>query len=422
MVQENTKRRRLSESTAQGRDDVGRRSKAARFNLHTLKRLKEAVERDPEIDLTQKFPSDYPDRLAEMRNLACKGFNRRLTHELIRANSSIDRPDPSVTDGLRALPPDDDIRMSLRPEDPITIRYPLSEAVRKLLAEGSLVNMADVCSETELPQALLRLMWRSEVLWKSAFPRNKMVFKCDSTTVIKAIRRAEDYTEYTALQYLETHKPALPAPRPLGLICMSGVSLIFMSYIPETTLREIWAQLGHSQKISVQNQLNDILTDLRSLTHPDGTPLGGVGGEGCKDVRRHLRRSMVPIMNVGDFEDFQFPDPNCGGHVFVNLLRQLSPLRQSSPPPTIKCVFTHGDIRPDNITVKVSNDGDCRVTGLLDWEYSGFYPEYYESIKSTNCMATNEHDDWYLFLPQCISVQHYQAWWSLNRIWTTLIE
>jgi hypothetical protein len=346
-----------------------------------------------------------------------------MNSRLIHANSSLDGPNTSVAGGLTALPHDDDIRMSLRPEDPATVRYPLSESVRKLLAEDPSVSMTEVSfSETELPRALCSLMWRSEVLWKSEFPHKKMVFKCDPATVVKAVRHAKDYTEYTTLQYLEMHTPTVPAPRPLGLIDMNGVSLIFISYIPETTLREIWAQLHYSQKISVQNQLNQILTDLRSLPFPNGIPLGGVGGEGCKDARRHLRRSTVPIMNIDDFENFQLPDPNFTGHILVKLLRQLSPLRQSSPPLTIKCVFTHGDIRPDNIAVKLTANGDCLVTGLLDWEYSGFYPEYYESIKSTNCMAPNEHDDWYLFLLQCISLQHYQGWWFINRIWTTLIE
>lgn len=39
------------------------------------------------------------------------------------------------------------------------------------------------------------------------------------------------------------------------------------------------------------------------------------------------------------------------------------------PPP----VFTHGDLNPFNILV----NGD-RVVGILDWEFSGWYPYYWE--------------------------------------------
>jgi hypothetical protein len=52
-------------------DDVAApayRSKAARFNAHTLKRLQAAVEQDPEIDLTTRLPMDYSSRLTEMRD------------------------------------------------------------------------------------------------------------------------------------------------------------------------------------------------------------------------------------------------------------------------------------------------------------------------------------------------------------------
>jgi hypothetical protein len=49
------------------------RPKAARFNAHTLKRLQVAVEQDPEVDLTTKFPIEYI-RLTEMRETDKKIF------------------------------------------------------------------------------------------------------------------------------------------------------------------------------------------------------------------------------------------------------------------------------------------------------------------------------------------------------------
>lgn len=40
-------------------------------------------------------------------------------------------------------------------------------------------------------------------------------------------------------------------------------------------------------------------------------------------------------------------------------------------------VFTHGDFRPPNIIVK-----DGRVSAIIDWELSGWYPEYWEFAKA----------------------------------------
>lgn len=46
------------------------RSKAARFNAHTLRKLSRALSRDQEIDLISQMPIKYSDRLADMRDSA----------------------------------------------------------------------------------------------------------------------------------------------------------------------------------------------------------------------------------------------------------------------------------------------------------------------------------------------------------------
>lgn len=57
-----------------------RKSKAARFNAHTLKKLQAAVSDDPEIDLTTRMPIEYSNRLTGMRSAVdhslCKHSNK----------------------------------------------------------------------------------------------------------------------------------------------------------------------------------------------------------------------------------------------------------------------------------------------------------------------------------------------------------
>ncbi|RJE24597.1 Phosphotransferase enzyme family [Aspergillus sclerotialis] len=154
--------------------------------------------------------------------------------------------------------------------------------------------------------------------------------------------------------------------------------------------------------------------DLRSLPYPPGTSFGGVGGSGCKDIRRHLRRNNKQITDLSDFEDFLLDGSHSGGGVFAELIRQLSSPTHSPLSPSI--VFTHGDLRPDNIVVDMGNGSEWIVTGLLDWEYSGFYPEYYEAVKCTNCLAPYEENDWFLYLPDCVSPKNYAHWWLLDRV------
>lgn len=42
--------------------------------------------------------------------------------------------------------------------------------------------------------------------------------------------------------------------------------------------------------------------------------------------------------------------------------------------------FTHADLHPSNIMV--SSDSPCRVSALIDWAQSGWYPDYWEYCKA----------------------------------------
>ncbi|KAH8781269.1 hypothetical protein F5883DRAFT_539771 [Diaporthe sp. PMI_573] len=50
-------------------------------------------------------------------------------------------------------------------------------------------------------------------------------------------------------------------------------------------------------------------------------------------------------------------------------------------------VFTHGDIHPRNILVEKDGDGGSgvRITGLIDFKSSGFYPDYWEFAEMMAC-------------------------------------
>jgi aminoglycoside phosphotransferase (APT) family kinase protein len=50
-------------------------------------------------------------------------------------------------------------------------------------------------------------------------------------------------------------------------------------------------------------------------------------------------------------------------------------------------VFTHGDIAPRNIMV----DESAHITGIIDWELAGWYPEYWEYA---NMMKPSGDVDW----------------------------
>jgi aminoglycoside phosphotransferase len=296
------------------------------------------------------------------------------------------------------------------PTDPSDIVRPLSDAVKSILDIHS--DKASLAQGFELTNALARTLKNSEIIWQSKSSSNRYVAKLSSNLAVKSFRGISDFTEYTSMEFLELHKPHLPVPRPHGLITAGGSAYLFMALVPGISLNKIWPELQEEQKMDLSNELNFIFLDLRQLECPDGTPLGGPGGEGCKDTRRHTRVSEVPLYSSSEFWDFQYSGARAGSQVYLQFLRQLT-----SPFQARNCVFTHGDLRTENIMVQFGKDGKYRISGIIDWEMGGFYPADFECTKVTNTFATDEMEDWYLYLPWCISPARFPSKWLADLIW-----
>ncbi len=72
-------------------------------------------------------------------------------------------------------------------------------------------------------------------------------------------------------------------------------------------------------------------------------------------------------------------------------------------------VMTHSDIRPQNILVQYTAPRSIKITGLIDWEMSGAYPEYWEYVKALNGVNC-DLSDWYSYLPTGVIGDHSDAW------------
>jgi len=59
----------------------------------------------------------------------------------------------------------------------------------------------------------------------------------------------------------------------------------------------------------------------------------------------------------------------------------------------------HGDLDPRNMLVVDSSDGGVCLSGIIDWEASGFYPEYWEHLTAPNTRDTGDESDWWTHLP-----------------------
>ncbi len=288
--------------------------------------------------------------------------------------------------------------------------YPLSDAVKsKFQSYDEGTNFED---GTRLAITLSKILDGIKIISRSGSSKRRFVGELGSEIVVKVTPDISDFTEYTSLQYLELHKPQLPTPRPQGLVVCGQSTYLFLSRIPGSTLAQLWPLLQKPQKESLSKDLDMILSDLRQLERPAGMALGGVAKEGCKDARRNVKTCETPFYSASDFWHFQYSGAPVGSQVYLKFLRDLTIPFQAS-----KCVFAHGDLRMDNIIVQLQDDNTCRVSGIVDWEMSGFYPEDFECTKITNTFATNETDDWYLYLPSCVSPTRYPSRWLADFAW-----
>ena len=287
------------------------------------------------------------------------------------------------------------------------IIYALSDETRKVLSSSMEPDSGSELIEASIVILLSRMILSCEELWE--FPTRGVVLKCNSRLAAKIIKGNNDYTEYTSMQYLEEHAPDVPAPRPHGLVKFGSARIMSMTYFPSTTLESAWPNLTHENKLLIQHQLNDIFLKLRALTSTGVEHiLGGVNGEGVEDLRRDGHKTSETISTVAAFEDFQFSIPPHNTSSFVKFLRSLL------PPASSTVVFTHGDVRTANIMVDIDQTGIYHVTGIIDWETSGFYPEYFESSKILYLFRLYKEEDWWQYLPPCIAPAKNPERWLID--------
>ena len=173
--------------------------------------------------------------------------------------------------------------------------------------------------------------------------------------------------ESQALRF--AHSLQLPAPTDHRVTTSDAETEIVMDFIEGECLEEAWPPMNPEQKQSVAEQLRDIVTVMRSA--PLDQRRFGVFDGPTRDCRQ-----------FSDYFGGQF-ESEVEFNAFVLDLLRGTPLaiRRALGDALSACsdhriVFTHGDLTSRDIIVK-----EGRIQALLDWEYAGWYPEFWEFVK-----------------------------------------
>jgi len=148
-----------------------------------------------------------------------------------------------------------------------------------------------------------------------------------------------------------------------------------MDRIPGRTLEDVWASLSWFNTIKLAFQLRRFVQHLRSITSPVA---GSLATGECRSFYLEDRYGLPARCGPRDMEYFFGFWTN-----FTSMRKAIQTADQPIIPtqklPTEPFVFTHHDLAPRNILLSPSDE-----LWLLDWEYAGFYPIYFEYAAMQN--------------------------------------
>ncbi|EPS37880.1 hypothetical protein H072_8489 [Dactylellina haptotyla CBS 200.50] len=233
--------------------------------------------------------------------------------------------------------------------------------------------------------------------------------------IVVKIGHALDIGYLSDLATIQQSVPDIPIPETYAVLRDSNNKVhIFMSKAEGQSLDRLWPKLSIEQNKSVQSQLAHFFHLLRSISpplEPDElhTPWGGGQPRRCKDVRRIEKVAENPIYTEEQFNLFLLESYDRARPRSDSRLRILKSFLRNDH----KVVMTHADLHPRNICAELlsqSSEGNSgmemdkesciKVTGILDWETCGWYPEYWEYVKALNTIDPGDGlDDWWEYLP-----------------------
>ncbi|KAI0890873.1 phosphotransferase enzyme family protein [Annulohypoxylon nitens] len=218
-----------------------------------------------------------------------------------------------------------------------------------------------------------RIITKEELAEATSYDRFCCVYRlADDKTIVKTgsiIRLAEA----EAMKFVREHTK-IPVPQVYNAYRdeESGHVRIVMEYVEGERLDHAWYKLTTEEKESIIGQLRGHFAELRKIS---GSFIGSVDGSPCEDPYfSHDPGAYGPYSNEEAFNRGLVKSwtTDRGDEWTLKLCEMLCATMKDH-----KIVLTHNDFDPRNILVR-----GPEVVAVLDWEQSGFYPEYWEHCRA----------------------------------------
>lgn len=175
--------------------------------------------------------------------------------------------------------------------------------------------------------------------------------------------------EAEALRYVRQHT-TIPVPKVYASVNGFGYNYFLMEKVKGDCLLDKWAELTDDQRDVIATQLQDYIAQLRRLHSPYGQKICAANGGQLWDAR------ITCTTRVGPFDDESTFNDTIVKWAEVFLDRTILDEIRSRMRNDHRICFTHGDLAARNLIVK-----DGRISGVIDWGNSGWYPEHWELVK-----------------------------------------
>jgi len=240
-----------------------------------------------------------------------------------------------------------------------------------------------------------------------------LIYECGGRRVVSIGDIIVKYGETVVIEQAEatsfvSSNTTIPVPKILRATTLDNKNHIYMTRLSGTPLSECVRSLSQSELETIALELKHYLDQLRGLKIKDYEKsefLGSLNGGPCLDKifcsgrpqRGPFRTEREMYENICDrmvdLRSWGRNKPDNYDHIRRRMYRENS---------NHAITFTHGDLSPCNILVQ-----EGHVTGILDWEEAGWYPECWEYIKAMQGCAGLWDTLWPLQIEQFLKPYDY---------------
>ncbi|MCJ1467407.1 hypothetical protein MMC07_006031 [Pseudocyphellaria aurata] len=214
----------------------------------------------------------------------------------------------------------------------------------------------------------------------------------DNYTVTKSGRRVRP-NEETAMRLVAEHTK-VPVPEIFGSSYGPGGGSISMSLMPGVPLDSMWDRLDEAGKERLCREIWWMIAKWQQIARPPDLAhvyqcLADGSAATTDPLLQDMRDPPRPLFTDDEvrariYERYWYHDHDHHGQedddesTLDTLLVTL--------PHSDNSVFTHGEMAPRNIMVDRSSG---RVSGVVDWELAGWYPDYWEYANIMRAPSTD---------------------------------